>query len=141
MTRNAFRKLPFLMAIASLALFGMPASSVDQTDPNQLVPPAPTDITTFFLYNHVILTWKNVNAPAVEAFHIFRLENYSPDTTLKEIATVPHNVSTPAKVSYSDTTVLPSRTYTYFITSKTQFGVQSNNSKLATITTPAAFRR
>jgi hypothetical protein len=126
------------MAIASLALLALPAPSPAQSDLSQQVPPPPTGLKATFKSNHVVLTWSNFNAPSVSEIRVFRLENYSPDTTLKTIAAVPRNTAVP-QVTYNDTTVLPGRTYTYFLTSKSRFGMQSDNSQMSTVATPPTF--
>jgi hypothetical protein len=139
MFRISFRTFTFLLAIGSALLTVMPHETRAQLNlGDQQAPPAPTNLGGFALKQGVRIHWDNVNTPAVSAFIVYRLENYSPNTTLKTVGTVPYNPSTSKTVTYDDLTTEYAHTYTYFLTSKNRFGGMSNNSKMFTITTPAA---
>jgi len=131
---TAFRTLAFAMAIGGF--ISLTALETKAQEDQQAPPPAPTNLTVSALKKGVKLTWSNVNAPAVNEFIVYRLENYSPDKTLRPIASVPHDARTPKMVTYIDNTTDFSHTYTYFVTAKTRFGVQSANSKMLPVTTP-----
>jgi hypothetical protein len=137
MTIHRFALLA-LLSIFYWAAFPAQAQ-IDFSPVVQQTPPAPTDILAFVRGTNLIVSWKNVKAPAVTEFRVFRFERNAPEATLKVIGVVPHNTATPAVVEYTDTTALPSRAYAYFVTSKDRFSAQSPNSKITSINTSPDF--
>lgn len=105
----------------------------------QQAPPVPADVKVETGRKGARLTWKKpANANVVE-FFVYRLENYDPNKTLKAIARVPCNASTPAVVTYTDTTVELKHVYTYFLISRDAFSNKSANSKMVRFVTPPTF--
>src|SRR5271155_1441844 len=102
MVHGKLGNFPFFAAIASLCLIlpAMPghAQVDDLHAPSQQALAAPIHITADFKWRSVIVHWQNVNNPSIAEYHVFRLENYAPDKTLKWIGTVPQDKSTPKRV-------------------------------------------
>ena len=130
MAQCRFTNLCFLSVLVFFWLAILPvAPALSQDFGSQQPPPAPTNLMTLNLGKQFVLMWNEVPTPNVTHYRIFRYDNSDKEKNVSMIAEVPKNKIV-SKHQYVDKTAIPGHSYTYFITSKNVFGMQSVNSML-----------
>jgi hypothetical protein len=135
MAHHRFNNLTLLNIALLLCLLFLPLSQAQaqsQDFGNQQPPPPPTKLTASYLNKNVVLQWNEVSTPNVTEYRIFRYDNSDPDKTVSMVAEDPKNKIV-SQHRYIDKTAQSGHSYTYFITSKNAFGIQSVNSSMAAV--------
>lgn len=133
MTQNRLSRLSFLSAMAFLWLVSLPiASALAQDFGSQQPPPAPTNLRALYIGKQIILRWNEVATLNVTDYRIFRYDNSDKDKNVTMIAEVPKNKIV-SQHEFIDKSAKPGQSYTYFVTAKNEFGLQSSNSHLAAV--------
>jgi fibronectin type 3 domain-containing protein len=131
MANSRLRNVTALGIAASLLLLSA-TTGQSQDFGSQQPPPPPTNLTAKYIYKEIALRWNEVATPNVVEYRIFRYDNSDPNKAVSMVAADPKNKIV-SQHAYIDKTAIPGHSYTYFVTAKNQFGLQSVNSKMAAV--------